>query len=135
MDTYESLRDEYNKRSIKLCTDLFKLSGNTNFKRICELIQHDIDARQPALILWKHLNEMKTDHIQNVLDGNTQFFESESFQDERAERTIITEFQSVWKDLSPTNQKIVFTRLQNIFRIAEQVRQCFYEQILVEAVM
>lgn len=132
---YALLRDEYNKRSIKLCSDLFKLTNNANFKRMCDLLQHDIDAHQPALILWKHINDMKPEHIQNVLEGNTQFFESESFHDERAERGMIHEFRAVWNDLSPANRKTVFTRLQNIFRIAELVRQSFYDEILTEAVM
>ena len=133
--TYESLRDTYNDRSIKLCSDMFKLSQNANFKRMADLIQHDIDAHQPALILWKHINDMKQEHIQNVLEGNTSFFESDSFHDERAGQSFIHEFQSVWNGLSASNQKAVFTRLQNIFRIAEQVRQSFYERIVAEAIM
>jgi len=120
---------------MKLCSDLHKLTNNPNFKRMVDLIHNDIDAHQPALILWKHINDMKTEHISNVLEGNTSFFESESFCDERTDRGMIHEFQSVWKGLSPSNQKAVFTRLQNIFRIAEQVRQSFYEQIVAEAIM
>lgn len=130
-DTYTSLRDSYNTRTIRLSLDLFKLTQHPNFKRLADLLQTDIDSQQPALILWKHIDQMKPEHIQNVLIGNRKFFEDESFHDERA-GTLIGEFQSVWKSLSPQNQDIVFVKLQNIFRIAEKIRNEFYEDILRE---
>lgn len=132
--TYPALRDDYNARTIRLCSDLYKLTQKQNFKRLADLIQNDTDAHQPALILWKHLDQMKPEHIQHVLEGNRTFFENESFQDERA-GSMVREFQSVWKDLSPQNQNVVFTKLQNIFRLAERIRSEFYEDVLREAVM
>ncbi len=134
-ETYESLRDAYNQRTIKLCTDLYRLTNNPNFKRMADLIQHDIDTRQPVLVLWKHIDRMKPEHTSHVLEGNTAFFESDEFTDERADGSMIREFQTVWKDLSPSNKKTVFTKLQNIFRIAERVRQSFFDAVLAEAVM
>ncbi len=134
-ETYESLRDAYNQRTMKLCSDLHRLTNNPNFKRMADLMQHDIDARQPGLILWKHIDQMKQEHISNVLEGNTAFFESNEFSDERADGSLIREFQSIWKDLSAVNKKVVFTKLQNIFRIAERVRQSYFEAVLADAVM
>lgn len=134
-ETYESLRDSYNQRTIKLCSDLHRLTNNPNFKRMVDLIQHDIDARQPGLILWKHIDQMKPEHTSYVLEGNTAFFESDEFNDERTEKGLIHEFQTIWKDLSPANKKIVFTKLQNIFRIVERVRQSFFDAVLADAVM
>jgi hypothetical protein len=131
---YTSLRDDYNARTIRLCSDLFTLTQNQNFKRLADLIQNDIDARQPALILWKHIDQMEPEHIQHVLEGNRTFFEDESFHDERA-GSMVREFQNVWKDLSPTNQQAVFKKLQNIFRVAERIRNEFYEDIVGEVIM
>lgn len=130
-DTYASLRDEYNTRTIRLCSDLFKLTQNANFKRLSDLIQTDMDARQPALVLWKHIDQMKPEHTQNVLEGNRAFFENDSFHDDRA-GTLVGEFQGVWKNLSARNQDVVFVKLQNIFRIAEKIKNEFFEDLLRE---
>jgi hypothetical protein len=132
--TYISLRDDYNARTIRLCSDLFKLTQRENFKRLAELMQNDIEAHQPALILWKHIDQMKSEHIQHVLEGNRAFFENDSFEDERA-GSMVREFQTVWHKLSAQNQNAVFTKLQNIFRIAERIRTEFYDDIVNEAVM
>jgi hypothetical protein len=132
--TYISLRDDYNTRTIRLCSDLFKLTQHQNFKRLADLMQNDMDAQQPVLVLWKHIDQMKPEHIQNVLEGNRSFFESDSFNDERA-GSLVGEFQSVWHKLSTQNQQAVFTKLQNIFRIAERIRNEFYEELVGEAVM
>ncbi len=132
--TYTSLRDDYNARTIRLCSDLFVLTQNQNFKRLSDLMQGDIDSNQPALILWKHIDQMKPEHIQKVLEGDRAFFENESFHDDRA-GSMVREFQTVWKELSPTNQNAVFKKLQNIFRIAERIRNDFYDDIVREAIM
>jgi len=132
--TYITLRDDYNARTIRLCSDLFKLTQHQNFKHLADLVQNDIDTHQPALILWKHIDQMKPEHIQNVLEGNRSFFESDSFSDERV-GSLVGEFRSVWNKLSVQNQQAVFTKLQNIFRIAERIRNEFYEDIVGEAVM
>lgn len=134
MATYITLRDDYNARTIRLCSDLFKLTQHENFRRLSELIQNDIEALQPALILWKHIDQMKPEHVQNVLEGNKAFFESDSFEDERA-GSLVGEFRNVWHKLSAQNQNAVFTKLQNVFRIAERIRNDFYDDLVHEAIM
>jgi hypothetical protein len=133
-NTYVALRDDFNSRTLRLCSDLFKLTNNANFQRLSGLITHDIEARQPALILWKHINNVNPEHVQRVLDGDVRFFVDDSFDDERC-GSLIQEFRSVWKTMSAANQKIVLVKLQNIFRIAERIRTEFYDDVVRDAVM
>lgn len=126
----KQLTKDYNERSIKVFRDLYKLTQNENFNRYVSIIEHDMESGNDYDILWKHLQNMSDEYTERVLQGDRSFFESSNFDDERVEKGLMNDIRQSWSMISPRNQEIVFVKLQNIFRIAEFIRNNHFETLI-----
>jgi hypothetical protein len=121
---------DYNDRSYKLFVDLFKLTGNETFDRYAQIILTDRECGNETDIIWKHLQKVPEGYIQKILGGDRTFFETNQFQDIRADGSFIDTLREDFNKLSEKNKNAVFVRVQNIFRVAERIRADYFEDLI-----
>ena len=115
---------EYNKRIIKICTDMYDLTGNKNYTRFRELLQSEIESGNPALYLFKHLEHVDDSITSRILDQNDiTFFDDSTLQHEKVSSELIDELRSSWTILNQENKQNIFKCIQNTLKIARFVHQ------------
>ena len=129
----EILVNDYNKRIVSICVNLFELTQNDKFDRFGKIVQHDIDTSNTYEFLWKHIEQMNPEYIQEIISGNRQYFESDQFTDHRVDNGLVSELKNEWSNISTKNQNIIFTKMQNIFKIAEHIRNHYYDELVLHA--
>jgi hypothetical protein len=122
---------DYNDRSYKLFTDLFKLTGNETFDRYAQIVLTDRECANETDIIWKHLQKVPEEYTQKILEGDRSFFETHRFERERAtEGSFVDALREDFHKLSEKNKHAIFVRVQNIFRVAERIRADFFEDLI-----
>ena len=122
---------EYNKRIIKICTDMYDLTQNKNYVRFRDLLQCEIDSGNPAMYLFKHLEHVDDSITTRILDNNDiTFFEDQSLQHEKISFELLDDLRSSWRLLNHEIKHTIFKCIQNALKIARYVQQNCYEDLL-----
>jgi hypothetical protein len=122
---------EYNKRIIKICTDMYDLTGNKNYTRFRELLQCEIESGNPALYLFKHLEHVDDSITTRIVDQNDiTFFDDSSVQHQKISLELLEDLRSSWTTLNQENKITIFKCIQNALKIARYVYQNCYDDLL-----
>ncbi len=122
---------EYNKRIIKICTDMYELTQNKNFARFRELLQCEIESGNPALYLFKHLEHVDDSITTRIVDHNDiSFFDDSSVQHQKISLELLDDLRSAWSILTNDNKETIFKCIQNALKIARYVHQNCYDDLL-----
>lgn len=122
---------EYNKRIIKICTDMYDLTGNKNYARFRELLQCEIESGNPALYLFKHLEHVDDSITTRIVDQNDiSFFDDSSVQHQKISLELLDDLRSSWSVLTNDNKQTIFKCIQNALKIARYVYQNCYDDLL-----
>lgn len=131
MSNLQTSIQEYNRRILKLSTDLFRVTGNTRFTRFHEFVSQEIDTGNPGVFLFKHIENSDPVLFQRVIDENDMtVFTDGNLSLARSPQGIVEEMRHVWSSLSAENQRATFTLIQNLFRIARYVHDHAYDELL-----
>ncbi len=122
---------EYNKRIIKICTDMYDLTQNKNYVRFRDLLQCEIESGNPAMYLFKHIEYVEESITTRILDQNDiTFFEDDSLQHQKISFELINDLRSSWSVLSSDNKHTIFKCIQNALKIVRYVQVNCYEDLL-----
>lgn len=123
---------DYNDRSYKLFSDLFKLTGNETFERYAQIVLSDRECGNDTDIIWKHLQKVPEEYTVRILAGDRDFFEAPSndFRTVGANGSFVETLRADFHKLSEKNKNAIFVRVQNIFRVAERIRADFFEDLI-----
>ena len=121
---------EYNKRLLKLSNDLFLLTHNNKFKTFTEFIQHELEIGNISLYIFKHIENNDFDVEQRILSNDFSVFQDESIQHNKIDIELIHELRLEWSNIDSKNQKIIFKSIQNLFTIANYVKNNYYDDLL-----
>jgi hypothetical protein len=122
---------EYNKRIIKICTDMYDLTQNKNYTRFRDLLQCEIESGNPAMYLFKHTEHVDESITTRILDQNDiTFFEDQSLQHQKISFELLDDLRSSWKMLNNDNKQAIFKCIQNALKIVRYVQQNCFEDLL-----
>jgi hypothetical protein len=122
---------EYNKRIIKICTDMYDLTQNKNYARFRELLQCEIESGNPALYLFKHIEHVDSTITTRILDNNDiTFFDDSDVQHDRISFELLSDLRDSWKLLNQQNKENIFKCIQNALKIVRYVQTNCYDDLL-----
>lgn len=125
---YSKAVDEFNKRLVKLSNDLFEITGNERFQNFSEFCTNEFDIGKKTTFVYKFIQKAEPEMYERVLNGDRSVINSDISAN--IDLRIIEELRQIYSSLSQNNQDVIFKYFQQIFKIANYIKNNFYENLL-----
>jgi hypothetical protein len=128
--------EEYNRRMLKLCTDIHRLSSSDHLDRFRSFVEYYIEQggsneRDMYFILFNHIENIDDTLVSRVIDkGDMSVFTDEKISHEQVSVGLFQDLRKCWAMIPTHAQGSLFKNVQNIFIIARHVKSKYYDDLL-----
>jgi hypothetical protein len=70
---------EFNKRLLKLASELYEITGNERFERFVEYVNNELEIGKSTSILYRFIQEAEPEHYASVAQGDYQHWYSTQY--------------------------------------------------------
>ncbi len=123
---------EFNKRLLKLASELYEITGNERFERFVEYVNNELEIGKSTSILYRFIQEAEPEHYARVAQGDRSIINTGTAHN--IDLRILTELRNVFSDLHLSNQDVVFKYVQQIFKIASFVKENYLPELIRDSI-